>query len=101
MPDYQKGKIYKIVNDSTEDVYYGATCQEFLRIRLHEHKSSESRGIKITSNILFYGENVRIELVERCPCSNRYELSLRERFYIVNNKCSCFNVPFIIKPKQR
>ena len=33
MPDYQKGKIYKIISNETDDVYIGSTTQS-LSLRL-------------------------------------------------------------------
>ena len=38
MPDYQQGKIYRLVSNKTEDVYYGATTRT-LTHRKNHHKS--------------------------------------------------------------
>lgn len=37
MPDYSKGKIYKLCSNQTDNVYIGSTTQE-LSFRLSDHK---------------------------------------------------------------
>ena len=37
MPDYQQGKIYKIVCNTTGLLYIGSTTQKFLSSRLSGH----------------------------------------------------------------
>ena len=46
MPDYNRGKIYKIYNTITEDIYIGATTR-LLCERMRDHK--------YTSNIIKKG----------------------------------------------
>ena len=85
MPDYKKGKIYKLwsPHGTEEEVYYGSTCND-LRFRKNGHKSKS----KCTSNILFEKyDDVRIELVEDYPCNNKEELNKKEGHYIRNNPC--------------
>ena len=85
--DYSNGKIYKIVSPSTGLVYIGSTCQKTLAQRLGSHRKS-FRSWKIhknistgymTSFILCEIDDEEIELIESYPCSNRDELSSRER----------------------
>ena len=85
--DYSNGKIYKIVSPSTGLVYIGSTCQKTLAQRLGSHRKSfrlwknpntVSTGYT-TSFILCEIDDENIELIESYPCSNRYELSSRER----------------------
>ena len=86
MPDYQKGKIYKLWSPqgTDEEVYYGSTCND-LRYRKRGHKTKNN---KCNSNILFEKyDDVRIELVEDYPCNNKAELNKREGHYIRENKC--------------
>ena len=85
MPDYQKGKIYKLWSpQGTEDeIYFGSTCDE-LRYRKNGHKNK--RDCK--SKILFEKyDDVRIEIIEEYPCNNKEELNKKEGEYIRNNKC--------------
>lgn len=89
MPDYSKGMIYKIYNDSIPDkVYYGSTIQP-LHKRLFQHKKWNN---KCTSHILF--PNAKIVLVEKFSCKDKIELEKRERFYIENNECVNKNIPY-------
>ncbi len=85
MPDYQKGKIYKLWSpQGTEDeLYFGSTTDELYK-RKNQHKSK--RDCK--SKILFEKyDDVRIELVEDYQCNNKEELLKKEGEYIRNNKC--------------
>ena len=81
MVNYQNGKIYKLVNNTTTDVYYGATCSR-LSDRLSEHKSVFKKGKYMTSRKIFEGGDVSIILVETYPCDSKDELTARERFWI-------------------
>ena len=86
MPDYQKGKIYKLWSPqgTDEEVYYGSSCDE-LRFRKRSHKC-KANGCN--SKILFEKyDDVRIELIEDYPCNNKAELIKREGEYIRENKC--------------
>ena len=86
MPDYQKGKIYKLWSpQGTEDeIYYGSTINE-LRYRKQGHKYKSSL---CKSKTLFEKyDDVRIELIEEYPCNSKAELEKKEGEYIRNNKC--------------
>jgi hypothetical protein len=85
MPDYQKGKIYKLWSPqgTEEEVYYGSTIED-LRKRKSKHKYSKV----CKSNILFEKyDDVRIEVIEEYPCNSKAELNKKEGEYIRNNKC--------------
>ena len=86
MPDYSKGKIYKLVSNQTTDVYYGSTCQP-LCVRMGGHRSDFKRGQQITAKKLLQFNDCQIILIEKFPCDSKEELLSRERFYIENNKC--------------
>ena len=91
MPDYQQGKIYRLVSNKTEDVYYGATTRA-LTHRKNHHKSH----LDCSSKKLFENDAiVTIVLIENFPCNNKNELKARELFYITNNPCINNNKPFI------
>ena len=91
MPDYQKGKIYKLWSPqgTDEEVYYGSTCND-LRFRKYGHKRKDNF---CSSNILFEKyDDVRIELVEDCPCNNKADLNKKEGEYIRENNCLNKNI---------
>jgi hypothetical protein len=90
MPNYQQGKIYKIISKSNTDlVYYGATTRS-LNIRMEGHKTNKHR---CKSKIIIDIGDAEIELVELYPCNSKKELDERERFYILNNKCVNKQIP--------
>ena len=87
MPDYQQGKIYRLVSNKTEDVYYGATVKS-LTHRKNQHKNK----LNCSAKKLFENDAVvTIILVEAFPCNNKNELKARELFYITNNPCININ----------
>jgi len=96
MPDYQKGKIYRMVNDELGLTYYGSTTQK-LSARKASHKMQKSQA---TSNQLFQKGNVEIILVENFPCDTKEELLMRERYYIENNDCVNRYLP-ITTPEEK
>jgi hypothetical protein len=94
MPDYSRGKIYKIINDKTEEQYFGSTCEPTLARRLARHIKDYKRWeLKkegahfVTSFLIFNNNNYHIELVELFSCSSKDELTTREKYYIKNNEC--------------
>ena len=91
MLDYQKGKIYKIVNDEMPNmVYYGSTCNTLTK-RLNAHKNISST-CKSAKELFEYGKPQMI-LVEKYACNDIDELRQRERFYIENNECVNLKIP--------
>jgi len=89
--DYKNGKIYKIISDETDDVYYGSTC-DLLSKRLSGHRGSyksylKGNGAKSTSFDIVKFESSKIVLVEKFPCDDKTELFKRERHYIELNEC--------------
>ena len=88
MPDYQKGKVYKISCNITGLTYYGSTTQP-LSVRMGGHK----RMMNCSSKQIIMGGNYDYSLVEDCPCENKEQLHRRERFYIENNECVNKGIP--------
>ncbi|NDG33514.1 hypothetical protein EB118_26100 [bacterium] len=98
MPNYQQGKIYKIIPTNTDDdiCYIGSTTRPRLCQRMEQHRSKYKYlkgGVK-TSNVssytLFdrYGvENCIIELIEMFPCNSKDELHGREGMHIRSLNC--------------
>jgi hypothetical protein len=92
MPDYSKGKIYKIVCNTTGLVYIGSTCEPTLARRLAKHRTDYNRYLNgkirnITSLKLIENNNYEIVLVENYNCASKDELHARERFYIESIEC--------------
>jgi len=85
---YKRGKIYRIVCNTTGLQYYGSTCEKYLSYRLakHNYDYKKRNGILTSSKVLENG-NYEILLVELFPCNSKDELHQRERFYIENNEC--------------
>ena len=86
MPDYQKGKIYKLWSpQGTEDEIYIGSTRDELRFRKSNHKKKNNR---CQSKILFEKyDDIRIEVIEEYPCNSKAELEKKEGEYIRNNKC--------------
>ena len=93
MPDYQLGKIYKIVCNLTGLTYYGSTCEPTLARRLAGHTGNfklwkKDNTIQYMSSFkCLEGENYEIVLVEIFSCNSKMELHQRERVFIENNVC--------------
>jgi len=84
MPDYSKGKIYKLVNSVDTKIYVGATCGTLrLRKNAHKCKSKSDPDMTVYKHLNIVGwENVDIILIEEIKCNNKMELSRRERYWI-------------------
>ena len=86
MPNYQEGKHYKIYNTINDDIYIGSTTRKLCE-RMRNHRSSANFGRHVNYNIYLafkeHGvENFYIELIEKCPCHDKEELSKKEGEYI-------------------
>ena len=96
MPDYSKGKIYKICSNNPEikEVYYGSTVQT-LSNRMTKHRAGYKSWIngKGGACSIFYFfkqydlEQFHIELVLNYPCENKEELLKKENEYIRGYEC--------------
>ncbi len=106
MPDYQNGKIYKLVSYQSDNIYIGSTCQKLSK-RKAEHKKDykafmNNKRNYATSFELIKHEDADIILLENCPCVNREELHKRERYYIENTEnCVNKNLPARTKEENR
>jgi hypothetical protein len=93
MPDYQLGKIYRIVCNTTGLTYYGSTCEPTLARRLAGHVGQRKQWLngkiktKCTSIQVLENDNYTIVLAELYSCNNIMELHQRERFFIENYDC--------------
>jgi hypothetical protein len=94
MPDYSKGKIYKIWSPSHEEVgcYIGSTTQPLYK-RFSSHKTRTSKKTNsCSSKILFEYEDTRIDLLEEYPCENREQLNAKEGEWIRKENCLNKNI---------
>jgi hypothetical protein len=90
MPDYQRGKIYKIT--SGDLTYVGSTTEKTLARRLSGHIRDYKRwknGKKrpITSFQVIDKGDYEITLLELFPCGSKDEMTARERYWIENTVC--------------
>ena len=96
MPNYQLGKIYKIVSSETDKIYVGSTTHKYLSERLSNHKSiyrswkDGKRGYVSSFELLNYGDAVII-LLEAFPCNNKDDLRAKEQDWINQFKDICIN----------
>jgi len=98
MVNYQEGKIYKIVDNTTGNIYIGSTAEKYLSRRLQRHLVNYKRYIDkkekyVSSFEILKNNNFEILLLETFPCNNKYELEQKERYYIENNTCVNKNIP--------
>jgi len=90
---YQRGKIYRIVCNTTGLQYYGSTIENKLCTRLAHHKAEYKRNVNkktnhyVSSFKILENNNYEMILVENFVCNSKDELHQRERFYIENNEC--------------
>jgi len=88
-PRYQEGKIYKIVCNITNEIYYGST-KNTLEKRLQKHL--EKTHLCMSKQILDRGDYEMI-LIKDYPCNNRRELELEEGKYMRENECINIKIP--------
>ena len=92
MVNYNQGKIYKIIDNITNNVYIGSTCEPTLARRLAGHVGDYKRWIKggkkyVSSFEIIKNNNYDIVLVENYPCDNKDDLHVRERYHMESNEC--------------
>ncbi len=97
MEEIKIGYIYKIVDNTNDNVYYGSTTKS-LKYRLSKHKSDynlylEGRDHYKTSFEIIKNNNYSMVYLEVVPYKDIYLLHERERWYIENNRCVNKYVP--------
>jgi hypothetical protein len=106
MPNYNNGRIYKIVCNTTGKVYIGSTTRNLCK-RLATHVSGLKRWVNNNSNAyvssydVLSNSNYSIVLLENFPCSTSEELHARERYYVDTIDCVNKNKPIITKDELR
>jgi hypothetical protein len=90
MPDYARGKVYKIT--SGDLTYIGSTTEPTLAKRLANHVSNYKRWKTgkyhdVTSFQVIELGNYQITLLELCACGSKDELFARERHWVETIPC--------------
>jgi len=104
---YQRGKIYRIVCNTTGLQYYGSTIENKLCTRLAHHKAEYKRNVNkktnhyVSSFKILENNNYEMILVENFVCNSKDELHQRERFYIENNECVNKQIPIRTKEEHK
>ena len=102
---FYNAKIYKIIDNTNNNVYIGSCCSS-LKTRLSTHKCSYEmflfkniksyeiikNGDYIKSYEIIKNGDYKIELLEDCNVKTKEELFERERYYIENNECLNKNI---------
>jgi hypothetical protein len=94
MPNFENGKIYRIVNTEGTLTYIGSTTQS-LAMRKGKHKfeyekwkTGNSKKYLSSFEVFKNDEDgCKIIIIESFPCKNKDELRARERFYIESIDC--------------
>ena len=84
MPNYNNGKIYKLVNSVDNEIYIGSTCDSLSK-RKSVHKAMAVRcpNRRVCQHLNTIGwDNVRIILIESVGAFNKDQLRSREQHYI-------------------
>jgi hypothetical protein len=97
--DYSKGKIYKIVDNTSELIYVGSTTEPTLSLRLAKHvadykrwKNGKSRFV--ASYEIIESGDYTIVLLEEFPCENNDQLRAKEQHYKELIKSNNKNNPY-------
>ena len=100
MVNYQNGKIYKIIDNTNDNIYVGSTCEKKLCRRLQKHKASYNcylnPNIKqgyMRSFDIIKNNDFKIILIEEYSCENKEQLLSREQYWIDNLDCINHNNP--------
>jgi|TARA_R100000081_G_scaffold77619_1_gene44089 flagellar biosynthesis GTPase FlhF len=90
--DYSLGKIYKIIDNTSNMFYVGSTCYPKLSQRLAKHRShlrdyEKGYGTYLTSFEILNNDDYKIVLLENYPCDSIDELKSQEQVWIDKLKC--------------
>ena len=81
MPDYSKGKIYKLTSSQTDNIYVGSTTTP-LNKRFGYHIANNKYSGECSSKYLLKFDECMIELIEEYPCDTHLELREREQYFM-------------------
>ena len=87
--DYSKGKIYKIVDYTNNNIYIGSTSEPILaRRHVSKYRSYlNGKGNNVTSFEIIKNCNYNILLIEEYPCETKDQFLAREGHYIKTMDC--------------
>jgi len=96
--DFSQAKVYKIVCNTTQEIYVGSTTKQYLSQRLTAHRATfnhwkKGKGGFVSSYPILERGNYTIELIEACPCECWDELHSREGYWIKQLDCVNQRVP--------
>jgi hypothetical protein len=105
MPNYKKSKIYKIIDNTNNNVYVGSTTRT-LNERLTSHRDKYKKYINgevrfASSYDIIKNNDYKIILIENYPCNNIDELHQREQHYIDNIKCINIHRAYLSKENRK
>ena len=91
--DYSLGKIYKIIDNTSNMFYVGSTCYPKLSQRLAKHRShlrdyEKGYGPYVTSFEILNNDDYKIILLENYPCNNIDELKSQEQVWLDKLRCT-------------
>ena len=75
--DYSSGKIYAIIDNTSDAVYIGST-KKTLELRLKHHTNTRS----CLSRVIIDNGDYRIQVLEHYPCETRDQLCWREQYWL-------------------
>ena len=83
MPNYNNGKIYKIVNNIDNMIYIGSTTTKLCyRMAVHRCHMDNNNATLYQHMRKLGAHNFVIVLIEDYPCSNKNQLFRRERYIL-------------------
>ena len=104
---YKRGKIYKIVDETTNNFYIGSTTEPTMAHRLAKHRDNYNQWKKgnlkkhTTSFDILKNDKYSIILIEDYPCERRDQLLSRERHWIENTNCVNKLIPIRTDEERR
>lgn len=87
-------KIYKIIDNTNDNIYIGQTKQKYLCNRISGHRTDFKRGYYCSSQIILKNNDWKYELIEETDDKSR------ESYWIQNTK-NCINQEKHIFNKQK
>ena len=94
MVNYQQAKIYKIVDNRTDEIFIGSTCYSTLARALascvdnyRSYVKDNARGYRSYFKFFEDNDDYDIILIENFPCNSKDELNARLKYNIKNNEC--------------
>jgi hypothetical protein len=104
---YQRGKIYRIIDNTNGNQYIGSTCEPTLSHRLAKHVgcyknwSNGGKSNYMSSYDILANADYNIILIELFPCNSKDELLARERHYKDTLICVNKNRPIISNVEKK